>query len=58
VEDGQAVVIVDTNNPAELPANINRARHPRHHRPPQDRPRIETKSPIEVTIRPVACTRR
>ena len=25
VEDGQKVVIVDTNNPAELPANINNA---------------------------------
>lgn len=56
VEDGQPVVIVDTNNPAELPANINRADIKAiidHHKIV---PGIETKSPIEVTIRPVACT--
>ncbi|MBP1805716.1 manganese-dependent inorganic pyrophosphatase [Rubellimicrobium aerolatum] len=56
VEDGQPVVIVDTNNPAELPANINRADVRAiidHHKLV---PGIETKTPIEVTIRPVACT--
>ena len=35
VEPGQPVVIVDTNNPAELPAGHRRGRHPRDHRPPQ-----------------------
>lgn len=56
VEDGQQVVIVDTNNPAELPANINRADILAiidHHKLV---PGLETKNPIEVTIRPVACT--
>ncbi|TNC74681.1 manganese-dependent inorganic pyrophosphatase [Rubellimicrobium roseum] len=56
VEDGQPVVIVDTNNPAELPANINRADIRAiidHHKLV---PGIETKNPIEVTIRPLACT--
>ncbi len=56
VEDEQPVVIVDTNNPAELPANINRAEIRAiidHHKLV---PGLETKNPIEVTIRPVACT--
>ncbi|WP_210527039.1 manganese-dependent inorganic pyrophosphatase [Rubellimicrobium arenae] len=56
VEDGQPVVIVDTNNPAELPANINKAEIRAiidHHKLVGG---LETKSPIEITIRPVACT--
>jgi manganese-dependent inorganic pyrophosphatase len=56
VEDGQRVVIVDTNNPAELPSSINRANVVAiidHHKLTGG---IETKTPIEVTIRPVACT--
>lgn len=56
VEDGQRVVIVDTNNPAELPPSINRAHVIAiidHHKLTGG---IETKTPIEVTIRPVACT--
>lgn len=56
VAEGQAVVIVDTNNPAELPPSINRADVKAiidHHKLAGG---LETKSPIEVTIRPVACT--
>jgi len=56
VEDGQAVVIVDTNNPAELPANINNADIQAiidHHRLVAG---LETKAPIDITIRPLACT--
>ncbi len=56
VEAGQRVVVVDTNNPAELPPSINDAEVVAiidHHKLV---PGIETRSPIEVTIRPVACT--
>ncbi|QQA42346.1 manganese-dependent inorganic pyrophosphatase [Pelagovum pacificum] len=56
VEDGQPVVIVDTNNPAELPANINGADIKAiidHHKLTGG---IETTSPIDITIRPLACT--
>ncbi len=56
VEDGQKVVIVDTNNPAELPANINNADIQAiidHHKLVGG---LETKGPIEITIRPLACT--
>jgi manganese-dependent inorganic pyrophosphatase len=56
VEDGQACVIVDTNNPAELPANINKADVTAiidHHKLVGG---LETKGPIDITIRPVACT--
>jgi manganese-dependent inorganic pyrophosphatase len=56
VSEGQDVVIVDTNNPAELPASINKANILAiidHHKL---FPGLETKAPIEVTIRPVACT--
>ncbi len=56
VEDGQKVVIVDTNNPAELPANINNADITAiidHHKLVGG---LETKGPIEITIRPLACT--
>jgi len=53
---GTPVVIVDTNNPAELPAGINQADIRTiidHHKLSGG---IETKSPIEVHIRPLACT--
>lgn len=56
VEDGQPCVIVDTNNPAELPANINKADVTAiidHHKLVGG---LETKGPIDITIRPVACT--
>lgn len=51
-----SVVIVDTNNPAELPAAINDARILGiidHHMLVGG---IKTKAPIEITIRPLACT--
>ena len=56
VQDGQDCVVVDTNNPAELPANINRANVTAiidHHRLVGG---LETRGPIEITIRPLACT--
>jgi manganese-dependent inorganic pyrophosphatase len=56
VEDAQPCVIVDTNNPAELPANINAADVQAiidHHKLVGG---LETKGPIEITIRPLACT--
>ncbi|MEY4983617.1 MAG: hypothetical protein RIR62_1883 [Pseudomonadota bacterium] len=51
-----AVVIVDTNNPAELPPSINDAKIQGiidHHMLVGG---IKTKSPIDITIRPLACT--
>ncbi|KPD13815.1 manganese-dependent inorganic pyrophosphatase [Phaeobacter sp. 11ANDIMAR09] len=56
VVDDQAVVIVDTNNPAELPANINGADVQAiidHHKLVGG---LETKGPIDITIRSLACT--
>ena len=56
VEDDQPVVIVDTNNPAELPANINNADIRGiidHHKLVGG---LETKGPIDIRIEPVACT--
>jgi manganese-dependent inorganic pyrophosphatase len=56
VEAGDPVVIVDTNNPAELPAEIGQADIRAiidHHKLTGG---IETRVPIEVTIRPLACT--
>jgi manganese-dependent inorganic pyrophosphatase len=56
VTDGQACVIVDTNNPAELPENINGADVQAiidHHLLVGG---IKTKGPIDITIRPLACT--
>ena len=56
VEAGQAVVIVDTNNPAELPDAINDADIQGiidHHKLVGG---IETKGPIDITVRPLACT--
>jgi manganese-dependent inorganic pyrophosphatase len=56
VEDGQPCVVVDTNNPAELPANINGADVQAiidHHKLVGG---LETRGPIDITIRPLACT--
>ena len=56
VAEGTPVVIVDTNNPAELPAGINAADIRAiidHHKLVGG---LETKGPIDITIRPVACT--
>ncbi|ALI55071.1 manganese-dependent inorganic pyrophosphatase [Celeribacter marinus] len=53
---GQKVVIVDTNNPAELPANINDLDITAiidHHKLVGG---LETAGPIDITIRPLACT--
>jgi manganese-dependent inorganic pyrophosphatase len=50
------VVIVDTNNPAELPPSINECKLQAiidHHMLVGG---IKTKSPIDITIRPLACT--
>ncbi|MEM6824943.1 MAG: manganese-dependent inorganic pyrophosphatase [Pseudomonadota bacterium] len=50
------VVIVDTNNPAELPGAINEADIQGiidHHKLVGG---LETKGPIDITIRPLACT--
>lgn len=53
---GDQVVIVDTNNPAELPSDVNDADILAiidHHKLVGG---IETKGPIDITIRPLACT--
>ena len=50
------VIIVDTNNPAELPENINDADVHSiidHHKLTGG---LETKGPIDITLRPLACT--
>ncbi|MEL7183391.1 MAG: manganese-dependent inorganic pyrophosphatase [Pseudomonadota bacterium] len=56
VNAGQPVVIVDTNNPAELPEGINDADIRQiidHHKLVGG---LETSGPIEITVRPLACT--
>ncbi len=56
IEPGEKVVIVDTNNPAELPEGINKADITAiidHHKLVGG---LETKGPIDITIRPLACT--
>ena len=53
---GDSVFIVDTNNPAELPENINDADIQGiidHHKLVGG---LETSGPIDITIRPLACT--
>ncbi|MBZ0124196.1 MAG: manganese-dependent inorganic pyrophosphatase [Roseovarius sp.] len=53
---GQPCIVVDTNNPAELPDNINDADLRAiidHHKLVAG---LETRAPIEITIRPLACT--
>ncbi|WBU59162.1 manganese-dependent inorganic pyrophosphatase [Paracoccus albus] len=54
--EGDQVVICDTNNPAELPGNINDTEILEiidHHMLFGG---IKTKTPINITIRPLACT--
>ena len=56
VDAGQDVVIVDTNNPAELPAHINDANITAiidHHKLVGG---LETAGPIQIRIEPLACT--
>ena len=56
VAKGEACIIVDTNNPAELPAGINDADIRAiidHHKLVGG---LETNAPIDITIRPLACT--
>ena len=56
IEAGQDVVIVDTNNPAELPDNINDANITAiidHHKLVGG---LETAGPINIRIEPLACT--
>jgi manganese-dependent inorganic pyrophosphatase len=56
VAAGEKVVIVDTNNPAELPDDINKADIIQiidHHKLTGG---IETAGPIDITIKPLACT--
>ncbi len=56
VEAGQEVVIVDTNNPAELPEDINKADIRQiidHHRLAGG---LQTKGPIDIRVEPLACT--
>jgi manganese-dependent inorganic pyrophosphatase len=56
LEDGAPVVIVDTNNPAELPDNINSADIRQiidHHKLVGG---LETAGPIEIRVEPLACT--
>ncbi|TRW96892.1 manganese-dependent inorganic pyrophosphatase [Paracoccus sp. M683] len=56
VAAGEKCVIVDTNNPAELPASINDADVLEiidHHMLAGG---IKTRTPINITVRPLACT--
>ncbi len=56
IASGTKVVIVDTNNPAELPANVNALDITAiidHHKLVGG---LETAGPIDITIRPLACT--
>lgn len=56
INKGDRVIIVDTNNPAELPENINDADILGiidHHKLVGG---LETSGPIDITIRPLACT--
>ncbi len=56
VEADQPCIVVDTNNAAELPPSINSADIRQiidHHKLAGN---LETKGPIDVTIRPMACT--
>ena len=56
VSSDDQVVIVDTNNPSELPDSINTAEVIQiidHHKLSGG---LETKSPIDITIKPLACT--
>lgn len=53
---GESVVVVDTNNPQELPANINKMNLVAlidHHKLVGG---LTTDTPTEITIKPIACT--
>lgn len=53
---GESVVVVDTNNPQELPSNINETNILQiidHHKLIGG---LTTETPAEITIRPLACT--
>ena len=56
VSDTDQLIIVDTNNPAELPANVNEAKILEiidHHLLVGG---LKTSSPLTMTIKPLACT--
>lgn len=56
VDEGQKVVILDTNNPAELPPGIGRADIHAiidHHRLVGG---LQTKNPVRIEMQPLACT--
>jgi manganese-dependent inorganic pyrophosphatase len=56
VSENEQIVIVDTNNPSELPQSVNNAEILEiidHHHLVGG---LQTKSPLKMTIRPVACT--
>lgn len=56
VAAGETCVIVDTNNPAELPSRINEANVVQiidHHMLAGG---LKTRGPIDITVRPLACT--
>lgn len=56
VQAGDRIVIVDTNNPAELPPSVNDADIMAiidHHMLVGG---LKTRTPIDITIRPLACT--
>ncbi|VDC32847.1 manganese-dependent inorganic pyrophosphatase [Pseudogemmobacter humi] len=56
VSEGDEVVIVDTNNPAELPPSVNEAKIIGiidHHMLVGG---LKTRAPISITVRPLACT--
>ncbi|NSX55927.1 manganese-dependent inorganic pyrophosphatase [Parasulfitobacter algicola] len=56
VSENDTCIVVDTNNPAELPPSINSADVIQiidHHKLTGG---LETKGPIDITIRPLACT--
>ena len=56
VNEGDDVIIVDTNNPAELPASINFANILEIIDHNMLVGGIRTKCPIKITMRPLACT--
>ena len=56
ISEDDSVVIVDTNNPAELPPNINRCNIIEiidHHLLQGG---LKTRFPVKITMRPLACT--
>ena len=56
LSEGEQVIVVDTNNPQELPENINDAELVQlidHHKLVAG---LETSAPIDITVRPLACT--